>query len=66
MRERKRPRRPVHRRARHQARKGLAASFFECSRRLGRLRGIQKVGIQRRFEAAEPRTFFAGRLSGDN
>jgi hypothetical protein len=47
-------------------RKGLAASFFECSSRLGRLRGIQKVGMQRRFKAAEPRTFFAGRLSGDN
>ena len=34
--------------------------------RLGRLRGIQKVGMPRRFKAAEPRTFFAGRLSGDN
>jgi hypothetical protein len=59
---------PVHRRARHQARKGLAASFFECSRRLGRLRGmIQKVGMQRRFKAAEPHTSFARRgASGDN
>jgi hypothetical protein len=59
---------PVHRRARHQlgARKDLAASFFECFWLLGRLRAIQKVGMQRRFKAAEPRTFFAGRLSGDN
>jgi hypothetical protein len=47
-------------------RKDLAASFFECSRLLGRLRAIQKVGIQRRFKAAEPHTLLRREASGDN